>query len=131
MRSNTAIITKAIYFPKTIGFNGWVNSLHRAGVLNRVKYRKCSKYTLGANGVKYLSMIYEESIAKQEQANYTDVETLAAQGIKENDMEKLQEEISEMNEKLKLIVSMLTPEQKLEIPTQHLKLVIERSESGH
>jgi len=43
-------------------------------------------------------------------------------------MDKLQTEISEMNERLNLIVSMLTPEQKLEIPKRHLKLVDDEEE---
>lgn len=102
MRENTAIITKAMYFPNGPGFNDWINRLHKAGVLNRVKYRKCSRYTLGPAAIKYLEMIYCENEGKK--------------------ME-IKQELHELNQKMELIVSMLTPEQKKEIPDRHLKLV--------
>jgi len=128
MRDNTAIVTKAIYFPDSVGFSDWINRLHKAGVLNRVKYRKCSKYTLGHNGVKYLNMIYQEMIANDSKPIYRHNVSLDSQGIEGKEMDKLQTEISEMNERLNLIVSMLTPEQKLEIPKRHLKLVDDEEE---
>ncbi len=123
LRENTAIITKKMYFPKGVGFSDWINRLHAAGVLNRVRNRRCSKYELGDKGIKYLQMMYQESVALEKEASYIADETADMSGTQEVTVEGLQKEIITMNEKLELIISMLTPEQIKEIPERHLKLV--------
>tara|TARA_R100000742_G_C4189834_1_gene22277 strand:+ start:63 stop:530 length:468 start_codon:yes stop_codon:yes gene_type:complete len=95
-------LTKSMYFPKSVGFRDWINRLHNASIVHRTSNIDRSLFSVGAKGIFYLDKIYNE-------------------GIQMKSENSLKNEVSQMHDKIDLLVSMLDKEQKKKIP--FLKIV--------
>lgn len=59
--NETTWIVARQYFQDRVGFAEWVQYLFVAGVIERLRAKRCSQYKLGRKGQAYLQKIFEES----------------------------------------------------------------------
>lgn len=137
VRNDLPMTIRADQFFKGTGFRAWINRLHLAGIVDRVKGRRCSMYRLGAVGLKYLRKIYSEmqaGLVQDKENVYKGHVNKRKYDAKEAEVEflkkqlaNLRAEFDESKQDIKNLQAVLTPKQQEENPElmeeRHLTVV--------